>query len=242
METPHHVAIILDGNGRWAKKHGRPRIWGHRQGVRQISIIIEEAKRLGIRHLSLFCFSRENWNRPKEEVKFLMRLLRANLYRMRQTVRRKDFQGPRFSWIGSREGLETKLLESISDLVETSHRRAPADAMEVVLAFNYSSRDELLRTVQKLLLNHQNGGIKTENLQSWSDFSKYLDSGSRPDVDLLIRTSGEQRLSNFLLLQSAYAELYFTPVYWPDFGANELQTALDSFQLRDRRYGKIKLD
>lgn len=228
---PNHVAIILDGNGRWAKKHSRPRIFGHRAGLRKIAGVVQWARDLGLTHLSLFCFSTENWNRPSDEVQGLMKLVRVAARRLRRSL-----PTARIRWLGSEQGLSADDVALLRDC--ESQTRHIAD-FNLNLAINYSGRDEILRAARRMAALAGNGQLSAGDLSRWQDLVPFLDTAEVPDVDLLIRTSGELRLSNFLLLQSAYAELYFTPTLWPDFTAEEFRRAIDDFGRRHRRFGQV---
>lgn len=231
VSLPRHVAIILDGNGRWAKRRSLPRIFGHRAGMRKIFEVAQWARDFGIGHLSLFCFSTENWDRPKEEVRGLMTLIRVAARRL---VRSEVLA--RVRWLGSEERLDPTIVGLLRDWEQ---RTDQVRDFQLNLAINYSSRDEVLRaldTIQADRGDRRNG----RKIRDWDDFRSFLDTADIPDVDLLIRTSGELRLSNFLLLQSAYAELYFTPTLWPDFTADEFGRALEDFGRRERRFGRLE--
>lgn len=227
--VPRHVAIIMDGNGRWAKSRGRPRAFGHHAGVEAVRRTVRAAGDAGIEALTLFSFSTENWRRPVEEVDALFDLLRRYVD---TDLDKLDGEGVRIRMIGRREGLSKDLL-AIIDRAET--RTASNDRFELIIAFNYGGRDELVRAVQRAA--GRPGGL--EGLDE-AGFAQCLDTAGLPDPDLVIRTSGEHRLSNFLLWQAAYAELYFTDVLWPDFGEAELRAALVEYARRERRYGAVK--
>jgi undecaprenyl diphosphate synthase len=222
--APRHVAIILDGNGRWAARRNLPRGAGHRAGAKILPQLLRWAQDSAIEVLSLFCFSTENWKRPPKEVSGLMGLFAAML---RRNFRRGLRENVRLRWLGQPDGLPAPLVETLRALERDT---APCDGLQLCLAINYSGRDEAVRALQRAVAS----GI---SCQSWEDLSRHLDTAGLPDVDLLIRTSGEQRISNFLPLQSAYAELYFTDCLWPDFSREELQRALDAYGARRRRFG-----
>ncbi|MDR3117191.1 MAG: di-trans,poly-cis-decaprenylcistransferase [Puniceicoccales bacterium] len=224
--VPAHVAIILDGNGRWARSRGLPRMVGHRKGAGAIQRALRFAQNSGIRALSLFCFSRENWNRPAAEVHGLMRLLDVLLRRNEKKILAGT---TRFHWLGRPDGLGEPIVRRLQNLAKETARR---DSFHLALAINYSGRDDVLRACQGFCA----AGAAPA---CWEDIARRLDTGPLPDVDLLIRTSGELRLSNFLLLQSAYAELYFTPRLWPDFDETDFQAALDDYAGRRRRFGSV---
>jgi undecaprenyl diphosphate synthase len=227
--VPRHVAIIMDGNGRWAKSRGRPRAFGHHAGVEAVRRTVRAAGDAGIQALTLFSFSTENWRRPVEEVDALFDLLRRYVD---TDLDKLDGEGVRIRMIGRREGLSKDLL-AIIDRAET--RTAANSRFDLIIAFNYGGRDELVRAVQRAA--DRPGGL--EGLDE-AGFARCLDTAGLPDPDLVIRTSGEHRLSNFLLWQAAYAELYFTDVLWPDFGEAELRAALVEYARRERRYGAVK--
>lgn len=232
MNIPQHVAIILDGNGRWAKSKGRPRTFGHTAGAKNVEKIARAAYERGIKYLTLYAFSTENWNRPADEVKALMSLLDGYLKNCIQTA---DKNNMRVRVIGDISRLERKMQEKIRQLEEAS---AKNDGLNLQIAINYGSRDEIIRGIRRLCEDVQKGKLAIEDITE-DCFGKYLDTAQIPDPDFLIRTSGEQRLSNYLLWQLAYAEFYFTEVPWPDFDEKELDKALDVYGMRDRRYGGI---
>jgi undecaprenyl diphosphate synthase len=225
---PAHVAVIMDGNGRWAKQKGLNRNAGHSAGAEAAREITETSARLGIRYLTLFTFSSENWKRPASEVQFLMDMLYDNLIRRQKLLDENDI---RLRIIGDLEKLPGKLRKKLqeSERKSESHRR-----LQVNLALNYGSRPEILRAVREIIAQ----GIPAEQVDE-AAFSRFLYTGGVPDPDLLIRTSGELRLSNFLLFQIAYSELYFTPTLWPDFRAREFFQALIDYQSRERRFGNL---
>ncbi|MEW6057161.1 MAG: isoprenyl transferase [Bdellovibrionota bacterium] len=228
--VPRHVAIIMDGNGRWAERRGRPRIFGHIRGCGRVREIIREADRQGVKVLTLYAFSNENWGRPVEEVSVLMRLLYKWLHRERQELLEKNI---RFRAIGMVERLPTSIRKLVAETEEISSQNS---GMQVTLALSYSAREELVHVAQRLARKALSGEILPEEIseQSFSDELSTLEIG---DPDLLIRTSGEQRISNFLLWQMAYTELYFTDTMWPDFRPADFRRALDSFARRQRRFG-----
>ncbi len=228
MSVPHHVAIIMDGNGRWAAQRGWTRIKGHKMGVQAVDDVLEEAARLGIRHLSLYAFSTENWKRPVAEVSALMAMLRMYL---RIFVPKLTANGIRFHHIGDRGGLPAGVAADIATLEE---RTAHLDRMTFHLAVNYGSRLEILQAAKRCLED----GVAPESLDE-AAFQARLWTRDAPDVDLLIRTSGELRVSNFLLWQAAYAEFYVTETLWPDFRAAGLREALDAYAQRERRFGGL---
>ncbi len=229
-DMPRHVAIILDGNGRWAAARHLPRKAGHAQGSKVVEQICEDAYRMGISYLTVYAFSTENWNRPKDEVDALMDLLRSYL---KDCIKISTKNNMRVRIIGDRRALAPDIIERIQVLETTSRDNT---GLQFQVALNYGGRDELARAVQKIAIEAAAGRQKPEEVNE-ALIASYLDTRDIPDPDLVIRTSGEQRLSNFLLWQSAYAELYFTPVLWPDFTKEELEKAVIWYQGRDRRYG-----
>lgn len=232
MKIPNHVAIILDGNGRWAKSKGMPRTYGHTTGAKNVEKIAEAAGNMGIRYLTLYAFSTENWNRPPEEVKALMNLLDSYLKNCIQTAKKNNMA---VRVLGDISRLDERMQEKIQKLEESS---ADYDGLHLQIAINYGSRDEIVRAIRKLGRDVEAGKIAPDQISEES-FSSYLDTAGLPDPDLLIRTSGEERLSNFLLWQLAYAEFYFTDVPWPDFHEEDLRRAVEAYNQRDRRYGKV---
>lgn len=223
---PNHIAIILDGNGRWAQKKGLPRNLGHRQGVETLIKISRYCSEIGIKHLTVFAFSTENWNRPKEEVDYLMNLLEEYFNGLEKNLRKRNIK---LKVIGEKTNLSDKLINIINEVQDKSKNNT---GMILNIAFNYGSKDEIINAVK--------GIIKDNVILSKENIDKYLYTSESGNIDLLVRTSGEQRISNFLLWQIAYAELYFTKVYWPDFNKKELHKALESYQKRDRRFGGLK--
>jgi len=228
MTVPTHVAIIMDGNGRWAAQRGWPRIKGHKAGVQTVERILEAASEAGIRHLSLYAFSTENWKRPPQEVAALMALLRMYL---RMFLHQLAEKGIRFHHLGAAEGMPSGILADMRTLEEAT---AQNTGMTFHLAVNYGSRLELAQAARRCVED----GLRPEAIDEGA-LSARLWTAGVPDVDLLIRTSGEHRISNFLLWQSAYAELYLTDLLWPDFGPGELKAALEDYALRERRFGGI---
>lgn len=225
---PAHIAIIMDGNGRWARARHRPRVFGHTQGVKTVRRVVEGASEIGVKCLTLYSFSTENWTRPKAEIAALFNLLREYVESDLETLHRRNV---RVRILGSREGLTPDLLELIKRVEDTTRQNT---AFCLNIAFNYGGRDELLRAAAKA----SKAGIDVDNMTE-SDFGQFLDTAGLPDVDLVVRTSGEKRISNFLLWQSAYAEFVFTDVLWPDFTVNDLQAAISEFKLRTRRFGNL---
>ncbi len=232
MEIPQHVAIILDGNGRWAKQHGMPRNYGHTQGAKNVEAICREAWNMGIKYLTVYAFSTENWSRPKDEVNALMKLLRNY---MKNCIKTAEKNHMRVRIIGDTAKLDSDIQESIRKLEESSKNQ---DGLNFQIAINYGSRDEMLRGMKGMLMDYKEGKFLLEELDE-AMFEGYLDTRDIPAPDLLIRTSGERRLSNYLLWQLAYSELYFTDVAWPDFTKEELEKAIQDYNKRDRRFGGV---
>lgn len=225
---PRHVAIIMDGNGRWAKKRGLPRNAGHRQGVQALKKICTAAGDLGIHYLSIFAFSTENWDRPKNEVSFLMNLFKKTF---RDEMDELVEKGVRVKILGRKMGVESEIL---AEMMELERRTSTNTGFQLNICFNYGSRAEIVDAVKKIVAEAEQPEKIDEKY-----FQQFLYTKGLPDVELVIRTSGEMRLSNFLLYQSAYAELVFTPVYWPDFTKSDLITAIWEFQNRNRRFGRL---
>ena len=233
MNIPQHVAIILDGNGRWAKAKGMPRNYGHAQGSKNVEKICEEAWRMGIKYLTVYAFSTENWNRPKEEVNALMKLLRNYMKTCLKTAAKNDMK---VRVIGDITKLYEDIQKRILELEEATKNNG---GLNFQIAINYGSRDEITRAVRTLAEDVKEGKLMPEEVNE-ACIERYLDTHDIPDPDLLIRTSGEQRLSNYLLWQLAYTEFYFTDVPWPDFSKQELEKAIEQYNRRDRRYGGVK--
>ena len=233
MNIPQHVAIILDGNGRWAKAKGMPRNYGHAQGSKNVEKICEEAWRMGIKYLTVYAFSTENWNRPKEEVNALMKLLRNYMKTCLKTAAKNDMK---VRVIGDITKLDEDIQKRILELEEATKNNG---GLNFQIAINYGSRDEITRAVRTLAEDVKEGKLMPEEVNE-ACIERYLDTHDIPDPDLLIRTSGEQRLSNYLLWQLAYTEFYFTDVPWPDFSKQELEKAIEQYNSRDRRYGGVK--
>ena len=228
--TACHVAIIMDGNGRWAAERGLPRTEGHRQGVEAVRRTVEAARELGITHLTLFSFSSENWSRPRQEINDLFGLLRRFIRRDLADLHNNNI---RIRVIGTRAGIERDLLRLIDDAVELTKNNT---GLNLTIAFNYGARDEIARAARKLAEDVQSGAVAASDV-TLEGFAAYLDTADLPDPDLLIRTSGEQRLSNFLLWQLAYSEFVFVDVYWPDFSREVFEAAIAEYQRRSRRFG-----
>lgn len=233
MNIPQHVAIILDGNGRWAKAKGMPRNYGHAQGSKNVEKICKEAWRMGIKYLTVYAFSTENWNRPKEEVNALMKLLRNYMKTCLKTAAKNDMK---VRVIGDITKLDEDIQKRILELEEATKNNG---GLNFQIAINYGSRDEITRAVRTLAEDVKEGKLMPEEVNE-ACIERYLDTHDIPDPDLLIRTSGEQRLSNYLLWQLAYTEFYFTDVPWPDFNKAELEKAIEKYNGRDRRYGGVK--
>ena len=233
MNVPQHIAIILDGNGRWAKAKGMPRNYGHAQGSTNVEKICEEAWRMGIKYLTVYAFSTENWSRPENEVAALMKLLRNYMKTCLKTAAKNDMK---IRVIGDIEPLDDDIKSRIRELEAATTDNG---GLNFTIALNYGSRDELTRAAQKMAKDCAEGKIKAEEIDE-SVFETYLDTHGIPDPDMMIRTSGEQRLSNYLLWQLAYSEFYFTDVPWPDFTKEELVKAIEEYNHRHRRFGKVE--
>ncbi len=232
MNVPEHVAIILDGNGRWAKQKGMPRTYGHVQGAKTLEEVVEAAWDFGVKYLTVYAFSTENWKRPDTEVDALMNLFRTYLKKCQKLCVKHNM---RMRIIGDR----TKMSEDIQNLIwQVEDISKDFTGLNLQIALNYGSRDEMIRGMKKLALQVQEGTMAVEDITEEA-FSKALDTQDIPDPDFLIRTSGEQRISNYLLWQLAYAELYFTDIPWPDFHADELKKALEAYDQRSRRFGGV---
>ena len=233
MNVPQHVAIILDGNGRWAKAKGMPRNYGHAQGSKNVERICEEAWRMGIKYLTVYAFSTENWNRPDDEVNALMKLLRNYMKTCLKTAAKNDMK---VRVVGDITRLDEDIQKRILELEEATKNNG---GLNFQIAINYGSRDEIVRAIRQLSQDCVDGAVKPEDITE-DLFSAYLDTREIPDPDLLIRTSGELRLSNYLLWQLAYSEFYFTEVPWPAFNTEELLKAIEKYNGRERRYGGVK--
>lgn len=231
-QLPRHLAIIMDGNGRWAEARGLPRVLGHRRGIQSVRAVVEEACRLGIDQLTLYCFSAENWKRPEREARFLFRLLRHFLVAERKELME---QNVRLSMIGRREGLPKEVLVELDRTVALT---AENDGTNLCLAVNYGGRTEIADAARRIAGDVKNGKLDLEAIDE-ALFASYLQTAGSIDPDLLIRTAGELRLSNFLLWQISYAELYVTDVYWPDFRARDLDAALVAYACRKRKFGGL---
>lgn len=227
-QLPQHVAIIMDGNGRWALKRGLPRLAGHKAGTENLRRIIKACVEFGVGYLTIYAFSTENWGRPREEVIGLMRILEDVIDK---ELHELDEQGVQIRHLGRLDQLAPALQEKVMDAVETTRNNSK---LVLNVAFNYGGRDEIVNAIQQMLRD----GVQPETVTP-ELVNKYLYTAGVPDPDLIIRTSGELRISNFLIWQAAYSEWYVTPTYWPDFGKEEFRKALDEFANRDRRYGKV---
>ena len=232
LKIPAHVALILDGNGRWAKKRGLPRQLGHKNGCETLELVVEAAARLGIRYLTVYGFSTENWTRPEEEVGALMQLFRFYAKRLLAMAKKNNI---RVRMIGERNRFAPDIVEAINGLEEKTKENT---GMTFVIAVNYGSRDEITRAVRKIMADCEDGKIAPKEMTE-QVFASYLDTAGIPDPDLMIRTSGELRLSNYLLWQLAYSELYVTECLWPDFNKEELLNAIRQYNKRERRFGGV---
>ncbi len=234
-KLPEHVAIIMDGNGRWAKNRHLPRTRGHIEGVRRVEEIVYFANDRGIKVLTLFTFSTENWKRPKHEVSMLMKTLMSVLERKVQELSQKKI---RLQFIGKKEGVPSSVIKTINNATELTEHNT---GMILNMAFNYGGRLEILDAVKGIALAVKNNQLTISDITE-EIFSQFLYTQGLPDPDLLIRTSGEKRISNFLLWQLSYAEFYFTDKFWPDFDQEEFEKALAEFKKRERRYGRVTIE
>lgn len=233
LRMPRHVAIILDGNGRWARAKGMPRNYGHVQGAKTVETICEEAYRMGIQYLTVYAFSTENWNRPRDEVDALMKLLRGYMKTCLKTAEKNRMC---VRVLGEKSRLDADIRSRIAELEEATKSN---DGLHFQIAINYGGRDEIVRAARRMAEAVAEGRLRPEEITQ-ETMGGYLDTAGIPEPDLLIRTCNEQRISNFLLWQLAYTELYFTPVAWPDFSREELEKAIIAYNKRDRRYGLVK--
>ncbi|MBR1641793.1 MAG: isoprenyl transferase [Butyrivibrio sp.] len=233
LNIPAHVAIILDGNGRWAKQKGMPRNYGHMQGAKAVEDILVDARDLGIKYLTVYAFSTENWNRPEAEVSALMTILRNYL---KTSIKKSMKNNVRCRVIGERSKLSDDIQTAIKELEDATKDNT---GLTFTIAINYGSRDEIRRAVKKIANKAVSGEISADDITE-EMISKNLDTDFLPDPDLLIRTCNEQRISNFLLWQCAYTEFYYTPVAWPDFNKEELLKAVESYSTRNRKFGGLK--
>jgi len=230
-KLPKHIAIIMDGNGRWAKKQGFFRSFGHENGTKSVREVVEACAELAIPYLTLYAFSTENWNRPKLEVETLMKLLVSSLKKEIKTLQENNIK---LNAIGNIKSLPTKAQKELMDVIEKTRDN---NRVTLTLALSYGSREEIIKTIKEISLKVKNNLISPENIDE-SIINNHLYTSNLPDVDLLIRTSGERRISNFLLWQIAYAELYFTETLWPDYRKDDLFKAILNYQKRERRFGK----
>ena len=232
MNIPNHVAIILDGNGRWAKAKGLPRTAGHVQGAKVVEDMCEITYNMGINYFTVYAFSTENWSRPKEEVDALMKLLRNYMVNCKKRANKNNMK---VRVIGDKTGLDEDIQEKIADLEDATKNNT---GLHFTIAINYGGRDEITRAAKKLCKEVEEGKLKADDIDI-DMLSNALDTGDYPDPDLLIRTCGEQRISNFLLWQLAYSEFYFCDKPWPDFDKKELEKAIEAYNNRDRKYGGL---
>lgn len=232
MNVPQHIAIILDGNGRWAKSKGMPRTYGHTVGAKNVETICRAANEMGVKYITMYAFSTENWSRPADEVKALMKLLGEYVKTCMKTAKKDNL---RVRFIGDISKLDPKLIKAIDELTEYSSQFT---GLTLTIAINYGSRDEMTRAIKKVAEDVKEDKLSVDDIDE-ALFSSYLDTKDIPDPDFMIRTSGEQRLSNYLLWQLAYAEFYFTPVAWPEFTPDELRKAIEEYDKRNRRFGGI---
>ena len=230
--VPAHIAIIMDGNGRWARRRGQPRAFGHRKGVETVREIVEGTGDLGVKHLTLFSFSTENWRRPADEIGALFELMKHYIGADIEGLARR---GVKIRILGSRDGLR----EDVAEMIRRAEERTSGNSdFHLNIAFNYGGRDEIVRASRAIAEAAVRGELDPANLDE-AGFSSWLDTAESPDVDLMIRTSGEQRISNFLLWQAAYAELMFVDTLWPDFSLDQLADAIEAYKTRSRRYGGL---
>lgn len=233
MNIPNHVAIILDGNGRWAKSKGMPRNYGHTQGAKTVEVICEDAYKMGIQYLTVYAFSTENWSRPKDEVDALMKLLRNYMKTCLKTAEKNNMC---VRVIGDKTGLDEDIRTRIEQLEAATVNNT---GLHFQIAINYGGRDEIVRAVRKLAAKVEDGTLKKEDITEQA-LNEALDTHGIPEPDLLIRTCNEMRISNFLLWELAYTEFYFTEIAWPDFTKEELEKAIEAYNMRDRKYGAVK--
>lgn len=229
---PEHIAIIMDGNGRWAKSKGKARVWGHRKGVRSVRDIVETCGQLGVKYLTLYAFSTENWKRPKDEVSMLMRLLVSSL---RQEINSLHDNNVRLAVIGELSKLPK---EAQNELLDSIDRTSKNTGLTLTLALSYSGRWDITRAMKRVAMDVRSGKISPEDV-SEDTIAQYLSTSEMPDPDLLIRTSGELRISNFLLWQLAYTEIFISDCFWPEFRREKLYDAIRAFQNRERRFGMV---
>ena len=229
---PEHIAVIMDGNGRWARAKGQPRVFGHREGMKSVRSVVEGCREIGCKVLTLYAFSEENWSRPRAEIDALMKLLQTYIIKEREELKKN---GVRVGCIGRLDKLEKSPRKAILEAIEYT---ADEERMQLILAISYSSRSEMVDSVRSIAKQAKEGALDIDEINE-KLISQNLYTANIPDPDLLIRTSGEMRLSNFLLWQAAYTELYVTDVLWPDFRKEDLFAAISDYQKRDRRFGKI---
>jgi len=229
--VPNHIAIIMDGNGRWAKLKGKPRVFGHKNGITSVRQVIEGCAEIGINYLTLYAFSTENWNRPKLEVKTLMALLVSSLKKELKTLQKNNIK---LNTIGNLESLPKKAQKELTEVIEKTKNNS---TLTLTLALSYGSREEIVNVIKNISKKVVNNELRVEEINE-KIINNHLYTFSLPDVDFMIRTSGEKRISNFLLWQMAYAELYFTDTFWPDFRKENLFKAVLEYQNRERRFGK----
>jgi len=232
MDVPYHIAIIMDGNGRWAKKRKLPRTAGHRQGIKRIKEIVRAAQKIGIKALTIFAFSTENWNRPKSEIKFLFSYLDDFLDSYKKELIKN---GIRLKVIGRRDRIDRRIVKKIENLEKITLKN---NKFFFNVALDYGGRWDIVNSTKNIVSDYKKGKITEESINE-DIFSSYLQLFGMPNPDLLVRTSGEQRISNFLLWDLAYSEVYFTPVFWPDFDEGNLNKAVEVYNKRERRFGKI---
>jgi undecaprenyl diphosphate synthase len=233
-QLPRHVAIIMDGNGRWAKARGMNRTQGHMEGVKRVEEIIKAARNRGIKFLTIYAFSTENWSRPQDEVSMIMRTF---IMVLGQKSKELGKNGVRINFIGRRQGVPAEVLKAMDEALLVTMNNT---AMTLNIAFNYGARGEIIDAIKSILAQVREGKIKTDDVDE-KLVSSHLYTQGQPDPDLLIRTSGEKRISNFLLWQLSYAELYFTDKCWPEFNEEQFSKALTSYAQRERRWGKVKV-
>lgn len=232
MAVPEHIAIILDGNGRWAKAKNMPRQYGHMQGTKNVEVILEEAHNLGVKYVTVYAFSTENWKRPSEEVEGLMKIFRSYLKTCLKQAKKNNM---RVEVIGDTSKFDEDIRERIDELEEETKSYT---GIRFIVALNYGGRDEICRAMKKIASKVEKGELNPEEIDE-ETISAHLDTWDVPDPDFMIRTSGEQRLSNFLIWQLAYAEFYYTDVHWPDFTVDEFHKAIASYENRKRRFGGV---
>ena len=229
---PQHIAIIMDGNGRWATSRGLPRVWGHKRGVQMVREVVRACVDMGVRHLTLFAFSSENWRRPPTEVSFLMKLFMRSL---RREIKALADNGVRLQVIGALEAFD----KTIQDLIAQAHSTTiDGEVMTLTICANYGGRWDILNAMNQMLAARARDGVAVDAYVDEDELRPYLQLADLPEPDLFIRTGGEARISNFLLWQLAYTELYFTPVYWPEFDREAFFEAINSYQTRERRFGR----